>query len=88
MLGRTVCAGFVAFSALVGMANLAAADRSDLRPIGVCIDKPGTGTFVAVGVWTSCNDADGTARTKAHGDLPKALPEMVAPQASQSLKGV
>jgi len=39
MLGRTVCAGFVAFSALVGMANLAAADRSDLRPIGVCIDK-------------------------------------------------
>jgi len=50
MLGRTVCAGFVASSALVGMANFAAADRSDLRPIGVCIDKPGTGTFVGVGV--------------------------------------
>jgi hypothetical protein len=67
MLSRTVCAGFAVFSALVGMANLAAADRSDLRPIGVCIDKPGTGTFVGVAVWTSCNDADGTARTKARG---------------------
>jgi hypothetical protein len=81
MLSRTVCAGFAVFSALVGMANLAAADRSDLRPIGVCIDKPGTGTFVGVAVWTA-------RREPKRVDLPKALPEMDAAEVSQPLKGV
>lgn len=67
MLCRTVCAGLAAFSALGAMSTLAASDSGDLRPIGVCVDKPGTGTFVGAAVWTSCNDADGTARSKARG---------------------
>ena len=67
MLCRTGCAGLAAFSALIAMSTLAASDSSDLRPIGVCVDKPGTGTFVGAAGWTSCNDADGTARSKARG---------------------
>lgn len=67
MLCRTGCAGLAAFSALIAMSTLAASDSSALRPIGVCVDKPGTGTFVGAAGWTSCNDADGTARSKARG---------------------
>jgi hypothetical protein len=32
-----------------------------------CVDGPDTGNFVGRAVWTSCNDAEGTARSKARG---------------------
>ncbi len=85
MLCRTGCAGLAAFSALIAMSTLAASDSSDLRPIGVCVDKPGTGTFVGDAGWTSCNEPMARREAKRE-DLPRALPEAVAAQASQSLR--
>ena len=67
MLCRIVCAGLATLSALIATPTVAASDSSDLRPIGVCVDGPDTGNFVGRAVWTSCNDAEGTARIKARG---------------------
>jgi hypothetical protein len=65
MFSKTYCAAVAAALALSAASIAAKAD--DLRPIGVCIDKPGTGTFVGVGVWTACTNAASTARSKARG---------------------
>ncbi|MGB6349630.1 MAG: hypothetical protein WBG10_06330 [Pseudolabrys sp.] len=70
MVCRTVCAGLAtlgALGALVAMSTVAASDSSDLRPIGICVDGPDTGNFVGRAVWTSCNNAEDTARRKARG---------------------